>query len=96
MSLNPARSIASAAASQIWAGLWIYFTAPPLAMLLAAECYIRLWGRSAVYCAKLHHHNDRRCIFCESRAAQAESFFQERNPRPSTASKTAASRAMHV
>jgi aquaporin Z len=96
MSMNPARSFASAAVSQIWTGLWIYFTAPPLAMLLAAECYIRLRGRSAVFCAKLHHDNDRRCIFCESRAAQAEPFFQDRNPRPSTASKTAASRAMHV
>jgi aquaporin Z len=96
MSMNPARSFASAAVSHIWQGLWIYFTAPPLAMLAAAECYVRLRGRSAVRCAKLHHDNDRRCIFCESRAAQAESFSQARNPRPSTASNTAASRALHV
>jgi aquaporin Z len=96
MSMNPARSFASAAVSQIWTGLWIYFTAPPLAMLVAAECYVRLRGRSAIGCAKLHHDNDRRCIFCECRTEEGGSLSVERNPRLSTASKTAASRAMHV
>ena len=44
----------------------IYFTAPPLGMLLAAEARVRLRGR--VFCAKLHHDNPTRCIFCAWRA----------------------------
>jgi hypothetical protein len=42
-------------------GLWIYFTAPVLAMQLAAVLYIR--GKWNVYCAKYHHYNRHRCIF---------------------------------
>lgn len=42
MSLNPARTFASAFAAQEWNGLWIYFTAPCLAMLLAAEVFLRI------------------------------------------------------
>ncbi len=63
MSMNPARSFGSAFNGQIWHALWIYLTAPPLGMLLAAEVYLRLKGASGVLCAKLHHHNDQRCIF---------------------------------
>jgi len=66
MSMNPARTFGSALAADLWTGLWIYFTAPPLAMLAAAEVYIRRAGLKRVYCAKLHHCNDKRCIFrCE-------------------------------
>jgi aquaporin Z len=63
MSMNPARSFGSAAPAGLWSFLWIYFTAPPLGMLLAAETWSRLAGRAPVRCAKLHHENDRRCIF---------------------------------
>jgi aquaporin Z len=42
MSLNPARSFAAALAANKWEHLWIYFVAPPLAMLLAAEIYLRI------------------------------------------------------
>jgi aquaporin Z len=63
MSMNPARSFGSAVPPQLWGFLWIYFTAPPLGMLLAAEIYLRLRGANKVICAKLHHHNDKRCIF---------------------------------
>ncbi len=63
MSMNPARSFGSAVPPQLWQSLWIYFTAPPLGMLLAAEVYVRLRGAHRVFCAKLHHHNDKRCIF---------------------------------
>ncbi len=42
MSLNPARSFASAFASRTWTGWWIYFTAPVLAMLLAAQVFLLL------------------------------------------------------
>lgn len=63
MSMNPARTLGSAFAAHTWGVLWIYFTAPPLGMLLAAESYSRLKGASNVLCAKLHHHNHQRCIF---------------------------------
>jgi aquaporin Z len=64
MSMNPARSFGSAFYSHLWTFLWIYFTAPPLGMLLAAEIYLRLWGAGKIFCAKLHHQNDKRCIHC--------------------------------
>jgi aquaporin Z len=62
-SMNPARSLGASLAARTWTGLWIYFTAPPMAMLLASEIYLRLRGRSQVYCAKLNHFNSARCIF---------------------------------
>ncbi len=37
MSLNPARSVASAIPARNWQAIWIYFAAPILAMLLAVE-----------------------------------------------------------
>ena len=61
MSMNPARTFGSAFVGHLWMGLWIYFTAPVLAMQLAATLYLR--GKSTVYCAKYHHHNTQRCIF---------------------------------
>jgi aquaporin Z len=39
MSLNPARSFGSALTAGQWDGMWLYFTAPVLAMLLAVEVY---------------------------------------------------------
>ena len=63
MSMNPARSFGSASVAHLWTSLWIYFTAPPLGMLLAAETYMRLKAGRAVACAKYHHHNKTRCIF---------------------------------
>jgi aquaporin Z len=63
MSMNPARTLASAIPAHALHALWIYFTAPPLAMLIAAELYRRVRSTQAVYCAKLHHDNKARCIF---------------------------------
>jgi aquaporin Z len=63
MSMNPARTLASAVPAQLWTALWIYFTAPLLGMLLAAEVHLRRHGWHSVLCAKLHHQNTRRCIF---------------------------------
>lgn len=65
MSMNPARTLASALGAHDWTALWVYFTAPPLGMLAAAEVYVRRRGREAVFCAKLHHDNDKPCLFCE-------------------------------
>jgi aquaporin Z len=61
MSMNPARSFASALPAHLWTAFWIYLTAPPLGMLLAAELHVRT--RRPVLCAKLHHDNAERCIF---------------------------------
>lgn len=63
MSMNPARTFGSASVGQLWTSLWIYFTAPPVGMLLAAEVYQRMNAGRAIACAKLHHHNGLRCIF---------------------------------
>ena len=63
MSMNPARSFASALPAHLWTDFWVYLTAPLLGMLLAAECYVRRSGAHRVLCAKLHHHNNARCIF---------------------------------
>jgi len=64
MSLNPARSLASALAARDWEGLWIYFAAPPLGMLAAAFAYVRRRGADAVRCGKLNHGPDTLpCIF---------------------------------
>lgn len=79
MSMNPARTFASALAAQDWTALWIYFTAPPLGMLLAAEVYVRLGGRAA--CAKLHHDARYPCLFCANQAQKkAESLSASREP----------------
>jgi aquaporin Z len=63
MSMNPARTFASAAIAGDWTAWWIYFVAPPAAMLAAAEFYIRTKGIKAVLCAKLNHFGAARCIF---------------------------------
>jgi aquaporin Z len=63
MSMNPARSFGSALPPRLWSGLWLYFVAPPLGMLTAAELYVRVAGARRVACAKLHHRNPQRCIF---------------------------------
>jgi aquaporin Z len=63
MSMNPARTFASASVANVWTGWWVYFIAPPIAMLAASELFVRTRGLKAVLCAKLHHNNRARCIF---------------------------------
>ena len=63
MSMNPARTLGSAALSHTWKAWWIYFTARPIGMLSAGELYLRLRGGRGILCAKLQHQNDKRCIF---------------------------------
>ena len=70
MSLNPARSFASALLARDGTSLWIYFAAPPLGMAAAAACYRRTLGPARVRCAKLQHAAHVRCIFCEYQAAR--------------------------
>lgn len=63
MSMNPARSVGSAIPAGVATGLWIYFAAPLLGMLVAAELYLWNRGADAVHCAKLYHTDNVRCIF---------------------------------
>ncbi len=66
MSMNPARTTASALVAHQWTAVWIYFTAPILGMLAAAEVHRRHEGIRQVSCAKLYHSPTVRCIFCSS------------------------------
>jgi aquaporin Z len=64
MSINPARTVASALLSGIWTASWIYFVAPISGMLLAVELYRVLRKGAQVACAKWNHDMRHRCIFC--------------------------------
>ncbi len=64
MSMNPARSFASALPAGLWGDLWVYFTAPVLGMQAAAAWHVFRRGKQAVACAKLLHPTDQRCIHC--------------------------------
>lgn len=68
MSMNPARSFGSALAEGSFEAWWVYAGAPLAGMLLAAELHPRLFRARAVHCAKLHHQNRSRCIFCGASA----------------------------
>ncbi len=63
MSMNSARTVSSAVYAQAWMALWVYFTAPLLGMLSAAQLYVSTHGARRIFCAKLHHDNAQRCIF---------------------------------
>jgi aquaporin Z len=63
MSMNPARTVASAFSARVWTAIWVYFVAPILAMLSAGQVYRHWRGTHRVFCAKYHHHNKQRCIF---------------------------------
>lgn len=80
-SQNPARTLASALPGGVWADIWVYLTAPFLGMLAAAEVFLALRGVSAVTCAKLHHQNERRCIFCAFQHGHSTIF--DRSPASS-------------
>jgi aquaporin Z len=78
MSMNPARSFASAAPGLMWQHLWIYFTAPVAGMLLGARLYRVTFGHVA--CAKLIHPEDVRCIHCGYEPTVAHGAEQEHGP----------------
>ena len=75
MSMNPARTVASALFAAHWSAVWIYFVAPALGMLAAGELYLRFEHRRGVHCAKLCHDERVRCIFCFP--------FADARPQPS-------------
>lgn len=63
MSINPARTLASALPAQQWMGIWLYFVAPPLAMLLAAQVYVWTTQQpTREICCKLCPNHETPCI----------------------------------
>jgi len=76
MSMNPARSFAPALHASYWHALWLYFAAPTLGMLVAAEVFLRARGGVHPFCAKLHHTNNKRCIFRHGTAAPSQTCLR--------------------
>jgi aquaporin Z len=62
-SINPARTVGSAVFAGIWTAWWVYFVAPLVGMLGAAEVYVRRYGIERVLCAKLHPSPSVLCPF---------------------------------
>lgn len=62
-SMNPARTFGPALYGGYWHTLWIYFVAPTLGMLVASEGFLKICNCAPPVCAKLHHANNKRCIF---------------------------------
>ena len=66
MSMNPARTFASAVFISDWGDLWIYFLVPPIAMLCSAKFFLLLKKADGlVACPKLYHSQRHQCIFCD-------------------------------
>lgn len=49
MSMNPARTIASAFPAGVWKDCWIYFSGPPLSMLAAAYSYYSIFHKGRLH-----------------------------------------------
>jgi aquaporin Z len=63
MSINPARTIASALPGGMWHGIWIYLTAPVLGMWIATRIFT--WTKPRPGCARLgQHSSNTSCLHC--------------------------------
>jgi aquaporin Z len=63
MSINPARTFASAWPGGMWHALWIYLTAPVLGMWVATRIFTRATSKPG--CARLGHHSGTTpCLHC--------------------------------
>lgn len=62
MSINPARTFASALPAGNWNSWWLYLIAPVLGMLTGVELYRLCWPRAIVRRAKLAWCDKQRCI----------------------------------
>jgi len=65
-SMNPARTLASAAPGQIWQSFWVYLLASTMGMLVSAQLHLYLRA-SRKGCAKLLHPDGVPCIHCGHR-----------------------------
>jgi aquaporin Z len=63
MSLNPARTFASAISARSWTSIWVYFSAPPLGMLAAVEIQRLLIRRPHRLCGKWSHPSHDPSVF---------------------------------
>lgn len=78
MSINPARTFASALPANVWTDFWIYYFVPPLAMLLAAEVYTQVSGRRSRHiCGKLCPNTEMRCICPECPCMNGPEMVEE-------------------
>ncbi len=50
MSINPARTVASAIPAWEWTSVWLYFLAPALGMWLATEIYLKISKKKNIKC----------------------------------------------
>lgn len=65
MSINPARTVASALPAGIWTDIWLYLVAPTTGMLLAAWVYCRITKRHPLRLnVKFFPHVPTPCIHC--------------------------------
>lgn len=62
-SINPARTTGSAIFAHVWTAVWIYFVAPYAGMMIAAEIYVRHYGKDTILCAKMHPDPSYPCPF---------------------------------
>jgi aquaporin Z len=62
MSINPARTFGSAVWAHLWAGFWIYLSAPLLGMLAGVELQRLLTTRHERLCGKLNHDETVACF----------------------------------
>ena len=62
-SINPARTKGSAVFAQVWTAEWLYFIAPLLGMMIAAEVYLHIYRADRILCAKLHPDSKYPCPF---------------------------------
>jgi aquaporin Z len=62
-SINPARTTGSAVFADVWTAEWLYFIAPVLGMMIAAQIYLSIYGADRILCAKLHPDPKYPCPF---------------------------------
>jgi len=74
MSVNPARTLGTAVAAESYQALWVYWTAPPLAMWLATVAFLRI-----------HHGQPLGCAILAGCAPAAASPHEEEPPEYPTA-----------
>jgi aquaporin Z len=88
MSINPARTFASALPRHYWDYLWLYFTAPVIGMQIAVGIFRLGKLGSEKFCAKLIHEDAYRCIHCghepAKRATASRDFVEAARPQGQT------------